>query len=54
MRVVVLVKATDDSEQGRMAPPELLVAMGWNAYLHGMVHGFVASALDGAGYGPAH
>lgn len=28
MRVVVFVKATDDSEQGRMAPPELLVEMG--------------------------
>ena len=28
MRVVVFVKATEDSEQGRMAPPELLVAMG--------------------------
>ena len=28
MRVVVFVKATEDSEQGRMAPPELLEAMG--------------------------
>jgi len=28
MRVMVFVKATEDSEQGRMAPPELLVAMG--------------------------
>ena len=28
MRVLVFVKATEDSEQGRMAPPELLVAMG--------------------------
>ena len=28
MRVMVFVKATEDSEQGRMAPPELLEAMG--------------------------
>jgi hypothetical protein len=28
MRVLVFVKATEDSEQGRMAPPELLEAMG--------------------------
>ena len=28
MRVVVFVKATEDSEHGRMAPPELLEAMG--------------------------
>lgn len=28
MRVVVFVKATEDSEAGRMAPPELLEAMG--------------------------
>lgn len=28
MRVVVFVKATTDSEEGRMAPPELLEAMG--------------------------
>jgi len=28
MRVIVLVKATEDSEAGRMPPAELLVAMG--------------------------
>jgi hypothetical protein len=28
MRVLVFVKATEDSEAGRMAPPELLEAMG--------------------------
>ena len=28
MRVMVFVKATEDSEQGRRAPPELLEAMG--------------------------
>src|SRR5690606_22779892 len=28
MRVLVFVKATEDSAQGRMAPPELLEAMG--------------------------
>lgn len=28
MRVLVFVKATEDSEKGRMAPPELLEAMG--------------------------
>ncbi len=28
MRVMVFVKATEDSEQGRMPPTELLVAMG--------------------------
>ena len=28
MRVMVFVKATEDSEKGRMAPPELLEAMG--------------------------
>lgn len=28
MRVMVFVKATEDSEAGRMPPPELMVAMG--------------------------
>ena len=28
MRVMVFVKATEDSEQGRMPPAELLEAMG--------------------------
>ena len=45
MRVVVFVKATEDSEQGRMAPPELLEAMG--KYNEEMVNAVVMLGGDG-------
>ena len=45
MRVVVFVKATEDSEQGRMAPPELLVAMG--KYNEELVNAGVMRGCDG-------
>ena len=45
MRVVVFVKATEDSEQGRMAPPELLEAMG--KYNEALVNAGVMLGGDG-------
>jgi len=45
MRVMVLVKATEDSEQGIMAPSELLVAMG--KYNEELVNAGIMLAGDG-------